>query len=128
MAELRDIRGIGPATAVALADHGLTSVKKLAKAGIDAIIAVPGFGPIRAAAVRAEARAVIPAKDAKPEGNGAKAKPQKAKAKAKSGKGSKSKPAKAKPGKGAKAKSPKGAKAKATKQGKAKQGKAKAGR
>lgn len=76
MAELRDIRGIGPATAMALADHGLTSVKKLAKAGLDAIVAVPGFGPVRAAAVRAEARAVVPAKGP---AKGSKAKGDKAK-------------------------------------------------
>lgn len=66
MAELHDIRGIGPATAVALADHGLTSVKKLAKADLDAITAIPGFGPVRAAAVRAEARAATPGKAPKP--------------------------------------------------------------
>ncbi len=60
MAELHDLRGIGPATATALAEHGLTSVKKLAKADLDRITAVPGFGPVRAGIVRAEARAALP--------------------------------------------------------------------
>lgn len=62
MAELQEIRGIGPATAALLGDHGLTSVKKLAKADLDTITGVPGFGPTRARAVQAEARAALPAK------------------------------------------------------------------
>ncbi len=62
MAELQDISGIGPATAALLGDHGLTSVKKLAKADLAAITAVPGFGPTRARAVQAAARAALPAK------------------------------------------------------------------
>jgi nucleotidyltransferase/DNA polymerase involved in DNA repair len=112
MAELNDIRGIGPATAAALAAHGLDSVKKLAKAGIDAIAAVPGFGPIRAERVRAEARATVPdddepskksakkskAKATKPKKSdeAKKSKGKKSKGKAKKSKAKKSKKAKAK--------------------------------
>jgi len=77
MAELHDIRGIGPATATLLADHGLTSVKKLAKADLDAITAVPGFGPVRAAAVRAEALAALPTKAPKAKAKAEKQKPPK---------------------------------------------------
>ena len=65
MADLEDIRGVGAATAANLSDHGLTSVKKVAKAGIDSIVAIPGFGVIRAQAVRAEAQAALPEKAAK---------------------------------------------------------------
>ena len=61
MAELHEIKGVGPATAARLAEHGLTSTKKLAKADLDAIVAVPGFGPVRAALVRDAARAALPA-------------------------------------------------------------------
>lgn len=61
MAALHEIKGVGPATATRLAEHGLTSTKKLAKADLDAIVAVPGFGPVRAAAVRDAARASLPA-------------------------------------------------------------------
>lgn len=77
MAELHDIRGIGPATATLLADHGLTSVKKLAKADLDAITAVAGFGPVRAAAVRADALAALPTKAPKAKAPKAKAEKQK---------------------------------------------------
>ena len=66
MAELHDIKGLGPATAARLAEHGLTSVKRLAKADPDALTAVPGFGPARAAAVQAEARAALAARKPKP--------------------------------------------------------------
>jgi len=79
MAELHDIRGIGPATATLLADHGLTSVKKLAKADLDAITAVAGFGPVRAAAVRADALAALPTKAPKAKAPKAKAKAEKQK-------------------------------------------------
>ena len=44
MPELSDLRGIGPATATVLAEHGIGTVSKLARAGVDALVAVPGFG------------------------------------------------------------------------------------
>ncbi|HMQ26620.1 MAG TPA: helix-hairpin-helix domain-containing protein, partial [Acidimicrobiales bacterium] len=56
MAELSDLRGIGPASAAVLAEHGLGTVSKLARAGVDALTAVPGFGATRARAVLDAAR------------------------------------------------------------------------
>ena len=108
MADLEDIRGVGAATASTLADHGLTSVKKLAKAGIDAITAVPGFGVIRATAVRDEARAAVPDKAGKAKEPSKGSKAGASKAKAKKGGGAKKK-------KGAKAKKPAAGKAKGKK-------------
>lgn len=61
MAELHEIRGIGPATAATLAERGIDSVEKLAAADPASVAQVPGFGPRRAEAVQAAARAVLPA-------------------------------------------------------------------
>lgn len=61
MAELREIRGIGPATAATLAERGIDSVEKLAAADVASVAQVPGFGPRRAEAVQAAARAALPA-------------------------------------------------------------------
>ena len=118
MAELHEIKGVGPATATRLAEHGLTSTKKLAKADLDAIVAVPGFGPVRAAAVRDAARASLPApvEAEKPEAKKPEAKKPKAKGREKGHDKGKAKAARA-------AKADASAKAtKAKKPGKAKQG------
>lgn len=64
MPELSDLRGIGPVTAAVLAEHGLGSVSKLARAGIDALTAVPGFGAARARAVLDAAREAVGAEPA----------------------------------------------------------------
>lgn len=61
MAELHEIRGIGPATAATLAERGIDSVEKLAEADVASVAQVPGFGPRRAEAVQAAARAALPA-------------------------------------------------------------------
>lgn len=56
MPQLQEVQGVGPATATALADHGLGSVKKLGRAKVKAVAKVPGFGRVRARAVRDAAR------------------------------------------------------------------------
>ena len=56
MAELVEIPGVGPVTAGALAEQGLGSVKKVAKAKVKQVAAVPGFGEVRARRVRDAAR------------------------------------------------------------------------
>lgn len=61
MAELHEIRGIGPATAATLAERGIDSVEKLAAADLASVAQVPGFGPRRAEAVQAAANAALPA-------------------------------------------------------------------
>lgn len=61
MAELHEIRGIGPATAATLAERGIDSVEKLAAADLASVAQVPGFGPKRAEAVLAAANAALPA-------------------------------------------------------------------
>lgn len=48
---LTDIAGIGESTAARLAEHGIDSVKALLKGGMKKLMAVPGFGEARAAAV-----------------------------------------------------------------------------
>ena len=59
MAELEDISGVGPATAEALAEQGLGSVKKVAKAKVKHVAATPGFGEVRARRVRDAARDLV---------------------------------------------------------------------
>lgn len=51
--QVTDISGIGEATAVLLAEHGLDSVKALEKGGVKKLMTVPGFGEIRANVVLA---------------------------------------------------------------------------
>ena len=65
MAELEDIAGVGPATAGALSERGLGSVKKVARAKVKHVAAVPGFGPLRARAVRDAARDLVDPKKPK---------------------------------------------------------------
>jgi len=56
---LTDITGIGPSTAKDLADGGIRTVDDLANASASAICAVPGFGAIRAARIKAAAAELI---------------------------------------------------------------------
>lgn len=49
--QLTDIAGIGESTATLLAEHGIDSVKTLEKGGVKGLMAVPGFGQIRATTV-----------------------------------------------------------------------------
>jgi predicted RecB family nuclease len=57
--ELTGVRGIGVDTAQLLAEHGIRDVATLAAAKIEEITAVPGFGPARAAAVKAAAAELL---------------------------------------------------------------------
>ena len=50
-AKLTDIPGIGPHTAQLLVDNGIESVEALASLPAEKLAAMPGFGPMRAAAV-----------------------------------------------------------------------------
>jgi NAD-dependent DNA ligase len=68
MAQLEDIHGVGPATATALAEQGLGSVKKVAKAKVKHVAAVPGFGAVRARTVRNSARTLVEVPKAKKNG------------------------------------------------------------
>ncbi len=54
---LTSIAGIGEGTAKVLAEHGIDSIKKLAKASVQDVMKVPGFGEIRAKTVLAAAAA-----------------------------------------------------------------------
>ncbi len=49
---ITEIRGIGASTAAVLAKHGFKSAEDLAKASIDEIVAVPGFGESRAQKIK----------------------------------------------------------------------------
>jgi hypothetical protein len=62
---LIDIRGIGPAAAAVLQEHGIGSVKTLAGMSPTDLAAVPGFSETRAAGVIAAAAALLPAKAGK---------------------------------------------------------------
>ena len=54
-AKLADISGIGPHTAQVLADHGIGTVEALASTPVGELAKIPGFGPVRAEAVRTAA-------------------------------------------------------------------------
>ncbi|MBL8776679.1 MAG: helix-hairpin-helix domain-containing protein [Acidimicrobiales bacterium] len=122
MAELHEIRGVGPATATRLADHGITSVAALAQADLDSVVAVPGFGPVRAAAVQAAALAALDAASA-PEGASPPTRPG-----AEVGKVDKAKADTSKTAEAGKAKAKKAGKAKVDKAKTAKAGKPKGGK
>ena len=53
--DLTAVRGIGPATAKVLAEHGLSTAQAVVEATPEALLAVPGFGPARAKTVKAAA-------------------------------------------------------------------------
>ncbi len=102
--QLTDVKGVGDATAANLTAIGIDSVEALAGASAEEIARVPGFGPARAAAVRAAAAASLeesatteePAVEAEPAAE--------KKGKGKKGKGKKGKKGKGKKGKGKKGK------------------------
>jgi hypothetical protein len=52
---ITDITGIGPAAAVALGEHGIRSLRVLARASVEQVSAVPGFSVARANKVIAAA-------------------------------------------------------------------------
>jgi len=58
---ITDIAGIGPAAAMALDEHGFSTIESLATASIETLAAVPGFSTTRAAKVIAAAGALLPA-------------------------------------------------------------------
>jgi len=57
--EITDIQGVGPETAAVLAEHGIRTVEELAGLSTAALLAVPGFGPARAATVMAAATRLL---------------------------------------------------------------------
>jgi len=61
MASISEVKGIGPATAKALAAKGFKTAEKLAKAGTADVIVVSGIGDARANALIAAAQALIAA-------------------------------------------------------------------
>ena len=97
--KLNKISGVGPATAQVLAESGFASVEAVAKANIQEIARVPGFGEARAATVIAAAGLLQSSDDAPSSGESSKKdkskkrkkKKKKRKDKKKSGKGKKSK-------------------------------------
>ena len=58
--KITDISGIGDATAQRLKTHGIDSVEAVAQASIEQLVAVPGIGPYRAAALRLSANRLLP--------------------------------------------------------------------
>jgi len=57
---ITDISGIGDATAQRLKAHGIDSVEAVAQASIEQLVAVPGIGADRAAALRQSAIRLLP--------------------------------------------------------------------
>ena len=53
--DLTALSGIGPATAKILQEHGLSTTRDVAEVTLEALVAVPGFGPSRAKMVKAAA-------------------------------------------------------------------------
>lgn len=56
---ITDVKGIGPATLPALADHGVTSVKQLAEISVARLVQIPGFSDARARNVIRDAKALL---------------------------------------------------------------------
>ena len=56
---ITDISGIGNATARVLKTHGIASVEAVAQASIEQLVAVPGIGEGRAAALRESAHRLL---------------------------------------------------------------------
>lgn len=78
---LTAVRGVGPAAAKNLTEHGITSVEELASISVTSLCQVPGYGTITAQRIIASAKALL-AQDWQADIEGRKVKP-KAKAKAK---------------------------------------------
>ena len=58
---ITDIAGVGPVAADALAEHGINTLTRLARASIERVAAVPGFSEARAARVIAAAAELLEA-------------------------------------------------------------------
>lgn len=56
---ITDIVGIGSSAAAILAKHGFQSAEDIAASDVNALCAVPGFGPVRAKTILAEAVKVV---------------------------------------------------------------------
>jgi len=78
---LTAVRGVGPAAAKNLTEHGITSVEELASISVTSLCQVPGYGTITAQRIIASAKALL-AQDWQADIEGRKVKP-KAKAKGK---------------------------------------------
>ena len=102
MAQLTGLKGVGPALASALAEHGITSAEKLAAATAQDLTAVPGIGQARARMLIAAAGALVQSEAPPPTASGSK-KPKAKKDPGKKGKSGKKKKKKASKTKGAKA-------------------------
>jgi len=110
MKTLTDVQGIGDATARILTDHGIHSVKALAKAEVAQLTDIPRFGKMRAQAVIRSAMELIESPVKTPsekkhkkkgkEGKKTKDKKGKKKKKTKDKKGKKKKKTKSKKSKG----------------------------
>ncbi len=59
MTKITDVRGIGPAAAISLASRGFGQLEALANAGVAEVATVRGFTEERAAAVIADAKALL---------------------------------------------------------------------
>ncbi|MFQ3224217.1 MAG: Holliday junction resolvasome RuvABC DNA-binding subunit [Lentimonas sp.] len=64
---ITDIIGIGPATAAALSKNGFHTAADIAAADVNALCAMPGFGPIKAKATISAATAMAATETSKPE-------------------------------------------------------------
>lgn len=57
--EITDVKGIGPATAGILAQHGIKTVRALATASLSKLMTIPGFNEFRAGQVNFNARSLL---------------------------------------------------------------------
>ena len=73
-AKLTDIPGIGPHTAQVLVDNGIATAEALASLPVEKLASMPGFGPVRAAAV---SEAIAQSKHPSPGAEEATSKPKK---------------------------------------------------
>lgn len=54
-----EVTGIGPSTARLLAEHGIETAETLARSSPKQLSSIPGFGPVRARAVLADAAQLV---------------------------------------------------------------------
>jgi NAD-dependent DNA ligase len=80
-----DIPGIGPAAAATLAEHRIRGIATLAKAPVEKIAAIPGFGEARATRVIAAAAELLAASNTSTPARTAAKTAEKTEVKAKSG-------------------------------------------
>ncbi|MGR9106363.1 MAG: helix-hairpin-helix domain-containing protein [Gammaproteobacteria bacterium] len=57
--EITNVKGIGPATATLLAEHGIKTIADLAAASVDDLIAIPGFNEFRSKQVKFNAESLL---------------------------------------------------------------------